>query len=142
MIIAYGLSIIVLSCNKDNNTESWSFTWTHQNVSHTAVAADAYLSASGPIIGPNEIVATDRSIPTNNYRIDIKLSSLAPNTYSVGTVSNTFDYIDDLGFNLTSVQGTVTISLNSNSKLSGSFSVNLNNTTTITGAFNKINLHP
>jgi hypothetical protein len=144
--LIFTLMIINFSCNKDNGSnDSWSFTWTHQNISHSATSSDAYLTQAGLGIGPNQICAFISS-SSPNYRVSIRLSSLTPNSYPVSLTSNHFDYVDDFGNNLSGVQGSVTISSNSNNKLSGIFSVKLINissdTTAITGSFANINLHP
>ena len=144
--IIFILMLTIVSCSKNNDSnDSWSFIRTHQNVSHSATSADAYISQVGLGLGPNQIVATISSSGPN-YRVSMRLSSLSPNSYSVSLASNKFDYIDDSGNNLAGAQGTVTISLNSNNKLSGSFSIKLINassdTTAIIGSFTNINLHP
>ena len=144
--IIFNLMLTILSCNKDNDSnDSWSFNWAHQNVSHSATSADAYISQAGLGLGPNQIVATISSSGPN-YRASMRLSSLSPNSYPVSLTSDKFDYVDDSGNNLAGAQGTVTISSNSNNKLSGSFSVKLINassdTTGITGSFTNVNLHP
>jgi len=138
--------LTILSCNKHSDSnDSWSFNWTHQNVSHSATSADAYISQAGLGLGPKQIVAAISSSGPN-YRVNIQLSSLAPSSYTVSLTSNKFDYVDDLGNDLVGAQGIVTISSNSNSKLSGNFSVKLINissdTTAITGLFTNINVHP
>jgi hypothetical protein len=144
--IIFNLMLTILSCNKDNNSsDSWSFNWSHQNVSHSATSADAYINQVGLGLGPDQIVAAISS-SSPNYRVSIRLSSLSPNSYPVSLTSNKFDYVDDSGNNLAGVQGTITISSNSNNKLSGSFTVKLINTssdtTAITGSFTNIDLHP
>jgi len=138
--------LTISSCNKDNGSnDSWSFNWSHQNISHSATSADAYISQVGLGLGPNQIVATISSSGPN-YRVSMRLSSLSPNSYPVSLTSNKFAYVDDSGYNLAGAQGTVTISSNSNNKVTGSFSVKLINpssdTTGITGSFTNINLHP
>jgi hypothetical protein len=81
-----------------------------------------------------------------NYRVSIRLSSLTPNTYAVSLTSNKFDYIDDSGNNLVGAQGHITISSDTNNKLSGSFIVKLINassdTTDFVGLFTNIIIHP
>ena len=144
--VIFNLLIIILSCNKDSGSnDSWSFNWTHQSVSHSATSADAYISQAGLGLGPNQVLAFISS-SSPYYRVSIRLSSLTPNSYPVSLTSNKFDYVDDSGNDLAGAQGSVTISSNSNDKLSGSFSVKLINassdTTTIAGSFANINLHP
>jgi hypothetical protein len=140
------LMIIILSCNKDNDPDdSWSFNWSHQNVAHSATSADAYITQADLGLGPDQIVAFISSF-SPYYRLSMRLSSLTPGSYAVSLASNKFDYVDDSGNNLAGAEGSVTISSNSNNKLSGSFSVKLINissdTTSITGTFVNINLHP
>jgi len=145
--IICGLTLILLSCNKDSNTssDSWSFTWTHENVIHMATEAAAYITQAGVGLGSNQIIA---NIGTSNAqpRVSIRLTSLNPDTYPVSVSTNRFDYVDDAGNELFGAAGTVTISANSGNKLSGDFSVKLINpssdTTMITGSFTDINVHP
>ena len=144
--VIFGIGTVILSCNKDkDSSDSWSFTWTHQSVAHSATSAGAYISQADLGLGPNQIVAF-LSSSGPNQKVSIHLSSLTPNSYAVSLTSNQFDYVDDLGNDLAGVQGTVTISPGSNNKLSGSFSVKLisftSDTTAITGSFTNINLHP
>ncbi len=136
----------ILSCNKGNDSsDSPIFSWTHQNVFHLATSADAYISQAGLGVGPNQILAF---VPSSspNYRVSIRLSSFAPDTYAVSLTSNNFDYVDDSGNNLVGAQGHITISSNTNNKLSGSFIVKLINassdTTDFVGLFANITLHP
>jgi len=144
--VIFTLFVTILSCNKDTHSnDSSSFTWTHQNVFHSATSADAYISQAGLGVGPNQILAfVTTSGP--NYRVSIRLSSLNPNSYAVSLTSNKLDYVDDLGNNLAGAQGSVTISSNANNKLSGSFSVKLINasfdTTAFIGLFTNITVHP
>lgn len=144
--IIFSLIVTIFSCNKSNDSnDSSTFTWTHQNVFHSATSADAYISQAGLGLGPNQILAfVTASGP--NYRVSIRLSSLTPNTYAVSLSSNKFDYIDDSGNNLAGAQGNVTISSNVNNKLSGSFSVKLINassaTTDLIGLFTNVIVHP
>lgn len=136
--------IFILSCGKSNDPQFWSFNWTHKTVSHSATSADAYITQVALGKGPNQIKA-DISGSSLNYRVSMYLSSLSPNSYPVSLTSNKFDYIDDAGDHLAGVQGTVTISSETDNKLSGSFSVKLINmnydTTLITGSFINITRH-
>ena len=146
LVAVFILAFVTLCCNKGNNSNNgWSFKWTHQNVSHSASGADAYISPAGLGFGPNQILAFISST-TNNFRVSVRLTSLATGSYSVTLSSNKFDYVDDSGNNLFGVQGTVTITLSSGGKLSGSFSVKLmdssSNPTTIDGSFENVNIHP
>ena len=142
------LTLILLSCNKDNNdnsNDSWSFTWTHENVIHMATEAAAYITQAGVGMGSNQIIA-NIGTPGAQPRVSILLTSLNPDTYPVSVNTNRFDYVDDAGNDLRGAAGTVTISANSGNKLSGDFSVKLINpssdTTMITGSFTDINVHP
>jgi hypothetical protein len=144
--IICGLTLILLSCSKDSNksNDSWSFTWTHENVIHMATGAAAYVTQAGVGLGSNQIIATMGN--SSQPRVSIQLSSLNPNSYPVSVSTNRFDYVDDAGNDLRGAAGTVTISANSGNKLSGDFSVKLINpssdTTMITGSFTDINVHP
>jgi len=139
------LAIVILSCNKSSGDDQWSFTWTHQSSSHSATSANAYISQIDLDKGPNHIAASDPSLP-RNYKVSIYLTSLNPGSYSVSLTTNKVRYIDDAGYDLAGAAGTVIISSNSNSKLSGNFSMKLINassdTTMLNGSFAGIPLHP
>ncbi|MFL5741149.1 MAG: hypothetical protein ACJ75B_13080 [Flavisolibacter sp.] len=78
LAIIFGFVIMIISCSKGNHAEdSWSFQWTHQNLSHIASSADAYQSQAGIGFGPNQLVAFISST-TCNYRLSIRLGSLSP----------------------------------------------------------------
>jgi Family of unknown function (DUF6252) len=135
-----------LACNKDKGSNgSWSFTWTHENISYSATSADAYVRQAGLGLGPNQILAFV-STSSPYARLSLKLSSLNPNSYAVSPVSNQVNYIDDSGNNLLGANGNVTISSNSSNRLSGNFSVKLVNassdTTEMIGSFTSVKLHP
>ena len=137
--------MLVLSCNKSSGDDNWNFSWTHQNNSYTASSANAYISQIDLDKGPNHIAASVASL-TFDYKISIYLTSLNPSSYPVSLSTNTVRYIDDAGFELAGAAGTVTITSNSNSKLSGNFSIKLINpssdTTLLNGSFANIPLHP
>jgi hypothetical protein len=141
----FTLAIVILSCNKPSDDDKWSFTWTHQSSSHSATSANAYISQIDLGKGPNHIAASDPSLP-RDYRISIYLTSLNPGSYTVSLSTNKVRYIDDAGFELAGAAGTVIISSNSNSKLSGNFAMKLINassdTTLLNGSFVDIPLHP
>ena len=137
--------LLILSCNKPADDNNWDFSWTHKNNSYTASDANAYISQIDLDKGPNHIAA---SIPTltRDYKISIYLTSLNPSSYLVSLSTNKVRYIDDAGYELAGAAGAVTITSNSNSKLSGNFSIKLINpssdTTLRNGSFANIPLHP
>jgi len=137
--------IIILSCNKPSSDDIFNFTWTHQNTSHLATTANAYISQIDLGKGPNHIAASDPTLP-RDYRISIYLTSLNTGSYAVSLSTNKVRYIDDAGYELAGAAGTVTITSNSGSKLFGNFSMKLINassdTTLLNGSFTNILLHP
>ena len=139
------LLMLILSCNKSSDDNNWNFSWTHENNSHTASSANAYISQIDLAKGPNHIAASIAGL-TTDYKISIYLTSLNPSSYSVSLSTNKVRYIDDSGYDLAGAAGTVTITSNSNSKLSGNFSIKLINpssdTTLLNGSFANIPLHP
>ena len=137
--------MLILSCNKSSDDNNWEFSWTHKNNSYTASDANAYISQIDLGKGPNHIAASIASLP-RDYKISIYLASLNPSSYSVSLSTNKVRYIDDAGYDLAGAAGTVTVTSNSNNKLSGNFSIKLINpssdTTLLNGSFANITLHP
>jgi hypothetical protein len=115
---------IISSCNKKDaaTNEPSSFTWIYQNQPYTATSSEAYLLRSNP--NTNQILAYVNGDVTR-YKLSILLPALNPNNYPVSFTTNAFEYIDDFGFVLGAVSGSVTISSNSSNKLSGSFDVKM-----------------
>ena len=139
------LAIVILSCNKPSDNDNWSFAWTHTGNSYSATSANAYISQIDLGKGPNHIAA---SVPNlaRDYKISVYLTSLNQGSYSVSLSTNKVRYIDEAGYELGGAAGTVTITSNSNSRLSGSFAVKLINLssdiTLLNGSFSNILLHP
>jgi hypothetical protein len=144
-LLPYLLIIAAMySCNKRNDVGNpWNFSWSHKGTNYHASKADAYISPFDLSLGPNQVVAYVPSMPS--YKLSIKLTSLNPGTYSIGA-GNNIGYIDEAGFELQGVEGTVTIQANASNQLSGSFSAKLlqspSDTTVINGSFINISLHP
>ena len=138
-------AIVILSCNKSSDNDNWSFAWTYIGNSYSATSANAYISQIDLDKGPNHIAASVPSLP-RDYKISIYLTSLNQGSYSVSLSTNKVRYIDDAGYELGAAAGSVTITSNSNSKLSGNFAVKLINlssdTTLLNGSFANIPLHP
>jgi hypothetical protein len=141
------LSLITFSCKKKEDTiaESSNFTWTYQNQAYIATSSAAYLSPFDLSLGPNHIVAYLSSFGAG-YKVSIRLSALNPNIYPVSFTSNAFEYVDDFGFGLGAVDGTVTISSNVGYKLKGSFHVKIlkgiGDTAVLKGQFNNVDMKP
>lgn len=137
--------VLILSCNKSSDDNNWDFSWMHKNNSYNASDANAYISQIDLGKGPNHIAASIASL-ARDYKISIYLTSLNPASYSVSLSTNKVRYIDDAGYELAGAAGAVTITSNSNSKLSGTFSIKLINpssdTTLLNGSFANIPLHP
>ncbi len=139
------LAIVILSCNKASDDDKWSFAWTHQSSSHSATSANAYITQIDIDKGPNHIAASDPSVP-RDYKISLYLTSLNTGSYTVSLSTNKVRYIDDAGYELGGAAGTVNITSNASSKLSGNFAIKLINlssdTTLLNGSFVNIPLHP
>ena len=139
------LAIVVLSCNKSSDNDNWSFAWTHTGNSYSATSANAYISQIDLDKGPNHIAASVPSLP-RDYKISFYLTSLNQGSYSVSLSTNKVRYIDEAGYELGGAAGTVTITSNSSSRLSGNFAIKLINlssdTTLLNGSFANIPLHP
>ena len=93
----------------------------------------------------NHIAASVPNLP-RDHKISIYLTSLNQGSYNVSLSTNKVRYIDEAGYELGGAAGTVTITSNSNSKLSGNFAIKLINlssdTTLLNGSFSNILLHP
>ena len=146
-------SITFWSCSKSSDTASQStasnFTWTQEGKTFTATIDTAFLGV-GYTFTPFHIIAGFGTFPTSfNRRIDFHLTSFNIGAYTIvpspATV-NTLDYIDDAGFNLQGISGTLNITGNASSLLSGNFSLTLINgagvTNPMSGSFSNVSIHP
>jgi hypothetical protein len=142
--------LLFYSCKKTNtNSGQNSFTWIHAGKTFQPTIYAAYLGP-GFTFTPFHIIAGFGNFPTGfDMRIDFHLSSFAVGAYSIvpspATV-NTLYYIDDAGYNLEGISGTVNITANVNNRLSGNFSVTVINaaavTSLVTGSFTEITINP
>lgn len=151
-IISSLLLLIIVSsfqCEKDienaplpNNR----FYWTHEGVSYSADISGAYEQSVA--LAPYYIVAImGTNINTNFTRkVGFSLSSFNTGNYTITPGGqNRLSYIGDGGFNYDGINGTLTITANSNNLLSGNFSVTLAGpagNSNITGNFSNIPVQP
>lgn len=140
------------SCKKSGDNSSsnkHSFTWTTGGKNFTPTIDTAFLRPSFTTT-PYHIIAGFGTFPSRfDQRIDFHLSSFAAGSYTISSGSgavNTLYYIDDAGYNLEAISGTLNITASSNNLISGNFSVVLINpsraTSTMTGKFTNVSVVP
>jgi hypothetical protein len=130
--IAFLFVILVFfgSCKKDH-ANSNSFTWVHNNISHTTTLDTAYISHASR---PHHTIIAGENKPGYIIfqRVEFNLTSFNVGTYIINDGSGAFNrltYTDDGGYTLIGAGGTLNITANSNNYMSGNFSATL-----ITGA--------
>jgi hypothetical protein len=130
--IAFLFVILVFfgSCKKDH-ANSNSFTWVHNNISHTTTLDTAYISHASR---PHDTIIAGENKPGYIIfqRVEFNLTSFNVGTYIINDGSGAFNrltYTDDGGYTLIGAGGTLNITVNSNNYMSGNFSATL-----ITGA--------
>lgn len=128
--------LLLASCGKDNPPDQPAeskFTWTYNGTNYVAKQHAANMSG----IGAPSIVAGMQTSPfAGGTGPRINLSSLQQGTYTIAlSGANKFEYIDDSGNVEAGTSGSLNITKNTGTLLSGNFSVTLTNTKTITGEF-------
>lgn len=132
-----------LACKKsDHSTYAESFTWVFADTNYTANFRSAFISSMS-ITGPLIVAGTGNSLINHGTGPSITIPSFNLGTYTFVSGTNTrIHYIDDAGFVLESISGTIAITENLNSRLSGNFSATLIDILgvihTITGSFTNI----
>jgi hypothetical protein len=134
------------TCNKsgDSQNASGSFTWTWSGTNYTGNFKEAFLQGLGPT--PMIISGTGDAAHTAGTGPRITVNSLNVGTYTLGGgITNYISFIAPNGDNLQSTTGTLNITANANSKLSGDFSATLINgvgqTSLLTGSFSNIKIN-
>jgi hypothetical protein len=132
--------ILLLSCGKGDSPVESKFTWAYSGTNFVAKQHSASLSG----IGAPSIIASLQLAP---YGVGtgprINLSSLQQGTYAIAlNGANRFEYIDDAGDTQAGNGGSLNITKNTGSLLSGNFSVTLTNNNTITGEFANTTIKP
>jgi hypothetical protein len=136
---------IFCACHKpypSNNQSTNQFQWTHKGVTHTTVYDTAYMTSQGLSALPYMLLAgTGLRIYTIARSVEFHLNSFNVGTYTIGPSgsANVLYFVDDNGFNLIGVSGTVNITAYSNSRITGNFSVTMLDgsavTSQLTGSF-------
>jgi hypothetical protein len=149
-ILLFTFLLLLLSCKKSGNeSQKGNFTWNHAGKSFEATESAAFTSTTYSVVPFNTMAGYGSFSTRFERRISFHLNSFTAGSYSIvpypATV-NTFDYIDDAGYNLAGTSGTVNITANANNFLSGNFSVTLINpsavTSLITGNFTNVSITP
>lgn len=130
------------SCDKADAPEPTAeskFIWIFEATTYVAKQHSAKLSGIG---GPSIRAGLQEGIQAGSGP-RINLASLNPGSYTIASSNVTyFDYIDVAGTTHQGNTGSVTITKNANSFLSGNFSVTLSNNKTITGDFSNTPIKP
>jgi hypothetical protein len=121
-----------------------AFYWTYQGINHTGNQDTAYISSHGSyfLFGGN-----GTSFISHTERVQFTLTSFATGSYTISTgAGNSVEYIDGSGFIYNGISGTLQITSNTGTTLSGTFQVTLNgpvgSTNTLTGAFTGMPIRP
>jgi len=129
-VFIFFIVIALYSCHKSNDTAATegNFVWTHKAVTTSTNTDTAFVSVSGLAYPPYTILA---GFPRSSYssaiqkRVEFNLTSFNAGTYTITSgagAANKMNYIDDAGYNLNGISGTITITVNSGNKISGNFS--------------------
>ena len=128
-IVFWCVILCFFSCKKSGNDQANtnSFTWVHNNISHNTKLDTAYISHSG--MAPYTIIAGEKKPGYIIFvRVEFNLTSFNVGTYIVNDGSGAFNrlrYTDDAGNTLIGAGGTLNITANSNNYVSGNFSATL-----------------
>ncbi len=137
------LFLIIQSCKKSNDSDSFTWTWNGNN--YTANYKEAFIQSLGS--GSYIIGGTGSALNSSGTGPRISVSSLSVGSYNLtANLPNTIYFVDPNGDNLATTTGTLNITSNSNSKLTGNFSATLvnatNQNTAISGSFTNIKISP
>jgi hypothetical protein len=103
---------------------------------HTTTYDTAFLSGHGLAIIPISIIAGFQGVSnTISRRVEFNLTSFNVGSYNIGPLPgspNRLSFIDDAGFNLNGISGTLNITANSNNYLTGNFSITMIDASSVT----------
>ena len=137
--------VCFLSCKKSTNVSVKSeFTWNYNGKSYTANIDSAFISSmsTGPIL----IASIGNNFRLTATSLQISVHSFAVGTYSFGTsTTNGILYVDELGFGWDAKTGSLNITENTGTRLSGHFSVMVTNgpctiTVPLSGTFKNVGI--
>jgi hypothetical protein len=144
VIILLVLSLALTSCNHDDETASPIPPPGLPELLYAEGGASTMTSVTNPIALSSSKEIFGRNGSTNV--IEIKLSSLAVGTYSISAV-NQFTYSrPGTSSPWTAVTGSITITMNTGTELSGNFNLTAGNSSlginSVSGSFNDITITP
>lgn len=130
----------LFSCSKsetNSNVAAPSFSWTVGGATYTADNDTAFIS------GPFTIIAKKDETSATNFKIfEINLSGFATGAYTLtATGANQVNYLTNSGL-VTSQSGTLNITANTGTALSGNFTTTLTGSLAMTGTFTNIPIKP
>jgi hypothetical protein len=153
IVIITSMSFAFYSCKKSTDTgttEQHIFTWTHNGVTSTTTTDTAYVNNRSLAYIPYTIMAGYPRL-TNfiSKRVEFNLTSFNAGTYTfsaAATAPNKLSFVDVAGNDLTGISGTLTITANTNNRISGSFSATVMDvasvTSQLTGNFSYMHVVP
>jgi hypothetical protein len=143
IIILVTVISIIQACKKSSDSDS--FTWTWDGTNYTGNYKEAFIQSLGS--GSHIIGGTGSTINSAGTGPRISVSSLNVGSYNLtSNLPNTIYFVAPNGDNLATTTGTLSITSNSNSKLTGNFSATLvnatNQNTSLSGSFTNIKINP
>lgn len=128
------------ACSKsdtNSNITASSFSWTVGGTTYTADNDTAFVS------GPFTIIAKkDETSPTNFKIFEINLTGFTTGAYTLtATGANQVNYLTNSGL-VTSQSGTLNITANTGTALSGNFTTTLTGSLAMTGTFTNMPVKP
>lgn len=133
IILLFTFAFFAGACKKSGTAGSDSFTWTYGSTNYTANIKGAYTQSlsTSPII----IAGTGTSLQSAGTGPRITVPSFNVGTYTLSSTVYTIYYTDAQGNSLGITSGSLTITNNSNSQISGNFSATLTNAVSLSGSF-------
>lgn len=128
----------ISSCKKSSVApiSTSGFSWTVSGVTYTADNDTAFVS------GPFTIIAQKDAADITNFRMfEIDLSAFATGAYTLTSSGDQVNYVTSTGV-VTSQSGTLNITANTGTTLSGNFSTILSGGLAMTGNFTAIPIKP
>ena len=132
--------VTLFSCSKsspNSNSSAPVFTWSVSGATYTADSDTAFIS------GPFAIIAKkDASLPASYKIIEIDLSAFTTGAYTLSSSGvNQVNYLTNSGL-AASQSGTLNITANTGSTLSGNFTTTLSGSVSMTGTFTNVPIKP
>jgi hypothetical protein len=139
-VLFLGSIITLFSCSKSSTNANLStsvFSWSVSGATYTADNDTAFISGPFTII-----VKKDENLPASYKILEINLSAFTTGAYVLSAAgTNQVNYLTSGGL-ATSQGGTLNITTNTGSTLSGNFTTTLPGSVTMTGTFSNVPIKP